>query len=221
MGTTLRYPYEVRNSKDYFYDMPDVKVAPDMLKLAEHILSSKEATYRSDPVRRSLRAGGASIAGQKAAGHAGCDCASVRCPDHRGQSDGRSAPKHRRRRKGDRDAKEGYHPKTKEGERTHPRSRGTAVADCGAKRATRDGNEARYAADEPTQIWIATISGRHDLIVRSSGRPEQLADHRRPESTQSRHSRSQRSTSRLRSAAIRTPIVDARITIADGARYWP
>ena len=45
MGTTLRYPYEVRNSKDYFYDIPDVKVAPDMLMLAEHILSSKEATF--------------------------------------------------------------------------------------------------------------------------------------------------------------------------------
>ncbi len=98
-----------------------------------------------------------------------------RTSTHRGQSDGRSAPKHRRRRKGDRDAKEGCHPKTKEGERTHPRSRGTAVADCGAKRATRDGNEARYAADEPTQIWIATILGRHDLIVRSSGRQEGFA----------------------------------------------
>ena len=45
MGTTLRYPYEVRDPKDYFYDIPDVKVAPDMLKLAEHILSSKEATF--------------------------------------------------------------------------------------------------------------------------------------------------------------------------------
>ena len=45
MGTTLRYPYEVRDFKDYFHDIPDVKVAPDMLKLAEHILSSKEATF--------------------------------------------------------------------------------------------------------------------------------------------------------------------------------
>ena len=45
MGTTLRYPYEVRDPKDYFYDIPDVKVAPDMLELAEHILSSKEATF--------------------------------------------------------------------------------------------------------------------------------------------------------------------------------
>ena len=45
MGTTLRYPYEVRDFKDYFYDIPEVKVAPDMLELAEHILSSKEATF--------------------------------------------------------------------------------------------------------------------------------------------------------------------------------
>src|SRR5271166_293223 len=45
LGTTLRYPYEVRDSKDYFYDIPDVKIAPDMLTLAEHILKSKETTF--------------------------------------------------------------------------------------------------------------------------------------------------------------------------------
>ena len=45
LGTTLRYPYEVRDFKDYFYDIPDVKIAPDMLKLAEHILQSKETTF--------------------------------------------------------------------------------------------------------------------------------------------------------------------------------
>ena len=45
MGTTLRYPYEVRDSKDYFYDIPDVKIAPDMLTLAEHILKSKETKF--------------------------------------------------------------------------------------------------------------------------------------------------------------------------------
>jgi DNA end-binding protein Ku len=49
MGTTLRYPYEVRDSKDYFYDIPDVKVAPELLKLAEHILKSKESTF--DPTK--------------------------------------------------------------------------------------------------------------------------------------------------------------------------
>ena len=45
MGTTLRYPYEIRDSKEYFDEIPSVKVAPDMLKLAEHILESKEADF--------------------------------------------------------------------------------------------------------------------------------------------------------------------------------
>jgi DNA end-binding protein Ku len=45
LGTTLRYPYEVRDSKDYFYDIPDVKITSDMLTLAEHILKSKETKF--------------------------------------------------------------------------------------------------------------------------------------------------------------------------------
>ncbi len=49
MGTTLRYPYEVRDAKEYFGDIPEVKVEPDMLKLAEHILQSKAADF--DPSR--------------------------------------------------------------------------------------------------------------------------------------------------------------------------
>ena len=49
MATTLRYPYEVRNAKEYFDDIPDVKVEPDMLKLAEHILQSKATDF--DPSR--------------------------------------------------------------------------------------------------------------------------------------------------------------------------
>jgi DNA end-binding protein Ku len=49
MGTTLRYPYELRDAKEYFDDLPNVKVAPDMLKLAEHILKTKEADF--DPAQ--------------------------------------------------------------------------------------------------------------------------------------------------------------------------
>src|SRR5580698_6042437 len=49
MGTTVRYPYEVRDSKDYFYDIADVKVQPDLLQLAEHILKNKEARF--DPAQ--------------------------------------------------------------------------------------------------------------------------------------------------------------------------
>jgi DNA end-binding protein Ku len=45
MGSTLRYGYEVRDQKEFFDDLPDVKIAPDMLKLAQHILASKEADF--------------------------------------------------------------------------------------------------------------------------------------------------------------------------------
>jgi DNA end-binding protein Ku len=45
MGTTLRYPYEIRDAQEYFGDIPNVKVEPEMLKLAEHILQSKAADF--------------------------------------------------------------------------------------------------------------------------------------------------------------------------------
>jgi DNA end-binding protein Ku len=45
IGTTLRYPYEIREAKEYFDDIPDLKVAPDMLKLADHILKSKTTDF--------------------------------------------------------------------------------------------------------------------------------------------------------------------------------
>ena len=45
MATTLRYPYEIRDAKEYFDDIPDVKVEPDMLELAEHILQSKATDF--------------------------------------------------------------------------------------------------------------------------------------------------------------------------------
>jgi DNA end-binding protein Ku len=45
MATTLRYPYEIRDAAEYFDDIPDVKVEPDMLKLAQHILQSKATDF--------------------------------------------------------------------------------------------------------------------------------------------------------------------------------
>ena len=45
LGTTLRYPYEVRDAKDYFGDLPELALAPDMLTLAEQILESKVADF--------------------------------------------------------------------------------------------------------------------------------------------------------------------------------
>jgi hypothetical protein len=50
LGTTLRYPYEVRKAEDYFCDLPDLTIAPDVLTLAEHILDSKaRASVRAKP----------------------------------------------------------------------------------------------------------------------------------------------------------------------------
>lgn len=45
IGTTLHYAYEVRKASDYFDDIPDVKIAPDMLKLAQHIVDQKEGEF--------------------------------------------------------------------------------------------------------------------------------------------------------------------------------
>src|SRR4051794_20108986 len=46
LGTTLRYPYEIRDARQYFADVADVKVDPEMLKLAEHILQSRGAEFQ-------------------------------------------------------------------------------------------------------------------------------------------------------------------------------
>jgi DNA end-binding protein Ku len=42
VGVTLRYPYEVRQAKDYFDVIEDEKVSKDMLDLAVHIVESKK-----------------------------------------------------------------------------------------------------------------------------------------------------------------------------------
>ena len=48
MGTLLRYPYEVRNEKEYFDEIQDVKVTKDMLDLARHIVNQKTATFEPE-----------------------------------------------------------------------------------------------------------------------------------------------------------------------------
>src|SRR5256885_16754485 len=48
LGTTLRYPCEVRDASDYFSEVPELAVAPDLLQLAEHIVDSKVAAF--DPM---------------------------------------------------------------------------------------------------------------------------------------------------------------------------
>ena len=45
VGTTLRYSDEVRDERDYFEDIPQIKVSKDMLDLAKHILDTKKAEF--------------------------------------------------------------------------------------------------------------------------------------------------------------------------------
>src|SRR6202158_5175308 len=45
LGTTLRYPYELRDEHDYFDAIKTPKVSQDMIELASHILDSKAAHF--------------------------------------------------------------------------------------------------------------------------------------------------------------------------------
>jgi DNA end-binding protein Ku len=45
IGTTLRYPYEMRQSDDAFGGIENVKVTREMLELAEHILETKKGDF--------------------------------------------------------------------------------------------------------------------------------------------------------------------------------
>src|SRR6267154_5349565 len=45
LGTTLRYPYELRDEDAYFDDIKNPKISKDMVELASHILDTKAAHF--------------------------------------------------------------------------------------------------------------------------------------------------------------------------------
>ena len=45
LGTTLRYPYELRDQDDYFDSINNPKISKDMVELAGHILDTKAAHF--------------------------------------------------------------------------------------------------------------------------------------------------------------------------------
>ena len=49
LGTTLRYPYELRDEEDYFDGIKTPKITKDMVELAGHILQTKAAHF--DPCK--------------------------------------------------------------------------------------------------------------------------------------------------------------------------
>jgi Ku protein len=44
-GVTLRFTHEIRGADDYFGLIPEMKLPPEMLKLAEHIIETKGADF--------------------------------------------------------------------------------------------------------------------------------------------------------------------------------
>jgi DNA end-binding protein Ku len=68
LGTTLRYPYEVRDEEIYFGDIAEVKIPKDMLALAEHILESKAAKFDSSKFHDRYEAAIVAMLNEKRAG---------------------------------------------------------------------------------------------------------------------------------------------------------
>jgi DNA end-binding protein Ku len=48
MGITIRYPYEVRDEKDYFADIPSERITEEMLELAAHIVKTKQGHFHPE-----------------------------------------------------------------------------------------------------------------------------------------------------------------------------
>ena len=68
LGTTLRYPSEVRDEEIYFGDIAEVKISKDMLALAEHILESKAAKFDSSKFHDRYEAAIVTMINEKKAG---------------------------------------------------------------------------------------------------------------------------------------------------------
>jgi len=68
LGTTLRYPYEMRDEDEFFDDIKNPKISKDMIELASHILDTKAAHFDpskfKDEYEKSLKA----LVKRKAAG---------------------------------------------------------------------------------------------------------------------------------------------------------
>ena len=68
LGTTLRYPYELRDEHDYFDEIPNPRVSKDMIELAAHILDSKSAKFDPDKFKDKYETALKALVKRKAAG---------------------------------------------------------------------------------------------------------------------------------------------------------
>lgn len=69
IGTTLRYPYEVRDAATYFRDIPSPKISRDMVDLAAHILKSKAGDFDPKTFKDKYETALRSLVKRKASGH--------------------------------------------------------------------------------------------------------------------------------------------------------
>jgi Ku protein len=68
LGTTLRFPYELRDEEDYFADIKSPKISKDMVQLASHILDSKAAHFDPSKFKDEYENALKSLVKRKAAG---------------------------------------------------------------------------------------------------------------------------------------------------------
>lgn len=68
LGTTLRYPYELRDEDDYFNDIPSPRISKDMVELASHILDKKASKFDPHKFKDKYEAALKALIKRKAAG---------------------------------------------------------------------------------------------------------------------------------------------------------
>ncbi len=68
LGTTLRYPYELRDEEAYFDDIPTPRVTKEMVDLAAHILDSKSSKFNPEKFEDKYEAALKKLIKRKAAG---------------------------------------------------------------------------------------------------------------------------------------------------------
>jgi DNA end-binding protein Ku len=68
LGTTLRYPYELRDEDQFFDDIKNPKITKDMIELASHILDSKAEHFDPSKFRDEYETALKALVKRKAAG---------------------------------------------------------------------------------------------------------------------------------------------------------
>jgi Ku protein len=68
LGTTLRYPYELRDESDFFDDIKSPKISKDMVELASHILDTKAGHFEPNKFKDDYETALKALVRRKAAG---------------------------------------------------------------------------------------------------------------------------------------------------------